>query len=148
MAIGLRCDHLISSPLVRARQTAELALAAGLAERLEISAALAPGGALNRCCGAAGAAWGWWAMNPTSARWRRRFAGRPPAACGCARRGWCCWSWRMLVTLLPARVPGPFRGPRSSCCSAPAAWGSEGAGGFRLSHRRSVALLRALGERS
>lgn len=44
VAIGLHCDHLISSPLVRAHQTAELALAAGLAERLEISAALAPGG--------------------------------------------------------------------------------------------------------
>lgn len=44
VAIGLRCDLLICSPLLRARQTAELAVAAGLAERLEISAALAPDG--------------------------------------------------------------------------------------------------------
>ncbi|MCP9849944.1 histidine phosphatase family protein [Cyanobium sp. Morenito 9A2] len=44
LAIGLRCDHMVSSPLVRARQTAELALAAGLVDRLEISSSLAPGG--------------------------------------------------------------------------------------------------------
>lgn len=40
---GLRADRLLSSPLTRARQTAELALAAGLAPSLAIEAALRPG---------------------------------------------------------------------------------------------------------
>ena len=41
-ALGLHCDLVLSSPLVRARQTAELAVAAGLAPELELAAALAP----------------------------------------------------------------------------------------------------------
>lgn len=40
--LELRCDLVISSPLVRARQTAELVVDAGLAPELEIAAALAP----------------------------------------------------------------------------------------------------------
>lgn len=40
--LGLDCDLVLSSPLVRARQTAELAVAAGLAAELELAAALAP----------------------------------------------------------------------------------------------------------
>lgn len=44
LALELGCDRLLSSPLVRARQTAELAVAAGLAPALELAAALAPGG--------------------------------------------------------------------------------------------------------
>lgn len=43
-ALDLGCQRLISSPLRRARQTAELALNAGLASTLELSEALAPGG--------------------------------------------------------------------------------------------------------
>jgi phosphohistidine phosphatase len=42
---GLRAGRLISSPLRRARETAELAVAAGLAPALELAEALAPGGA-------------------------------------------------------------------------------------------------------
>ena len=42
--LGIRADQLISSPLVRARQTAEIAVAAGLAGQLEIDGALAPDG--------------------------------------------------------------------------------------------------------
>lgn len=42
--LGLGADRLITSPLARARQTAELALAAGLAPSLEENEALAPGG--------------------------------------------------------------------------------------------------------
>ena len=40
--LDLTCDLVLSSPLVRARQTAELALAGGLATELELAAALAP----------------------------------------------------------------------------------------------------------
>lgn len=40
--LGLCCDLVLSSPLVRARQTAELAVAEGLAPELELAAALAP----------------------------------------------------------------------------------------------------------
>ncbi len=46
--LGLGCDHLVTSPLVRARQTAEIAIAAGLlaegSPSLGVDAALAPGG--------------------------------------------------------------------------------------------------------
>jgi phosphohistidine phosphatase len=41
---GLRVDRLISSPLLRALQTAEIAVEAGLAEAVETAAELAPGG--------------------------------------------------------------------------------------------------------
>lgn len=44
VASGLRADRLLASPLARARQTAELAVAAGLAPRLDLAEALAPGG--------------------------------------------------------------------------------------------------------
>ncbi|MFN9635850.1 MAG: phosphohistidine phosphatase SixA [Synechococcaceae cyanobacterium] len=41
---GLAADRLIASPLRRARETAELAVAAGLASALELAESLAPGG--------------------------------------------------------------------------------------------------------
>ncbi|MFM7267572.1 MAG: phosphohistidine phosphatase SixA [Cyanobium sp.] len=44
VALDLRVERLIASPLLRARQTAELAVAAGLAPALELATALAPGG--------------------------------------------------------------------------------------------------------
>lgn len=40
--LDLNCDLVLSSPLVRARQTAELAVQVGLAPELELAAALAP----------------------------------------------------------------------------------------------------------
>ena len=40
--LELGCDLVLSSPLVRARQTAELVVAAGLAPELELAAPLAP----------------------------------------------------------------------------------------------------------
>ena len=43
VALGLAADRLVSSPLVRARQTAEIALRAGLAPCLELATALEPG---------------------------------------------------------------------------------------------------------
>lgn len=42
--LGLRAGALVSSPLVRARQTGEIAVAAGLAPSLACNEALAPGG--------------------------------------------------------------------------------------------------------
>lgn len=42
VGLDLACDLVLSSPLVRARQTAELAVAGGLAPELELAAALAP----------------------------------------------------------------------------------------------------------
>lgn len=44
VALELGCDQLLTSPLLRARQTAELAVAAGLAPALGVAEALAPGG--------------------------------------------------------------------------------------------------------
>lgn len=43
VALGLGVERLIASPLLRARQTGELAVAAGLAPSLELDSALAPG---------------------------------------------------------------------------------------------------------
>lgn len=45
VALGLTADRLLSSPLLRARQTAEIAVAAGWAPDLTLAAELAPGGA-------------------------------------------------------------------------------------------------------
>jgi len=42
--LGLQADRLVSSPLIRASQTAEIALALGLAPALELAESLAPGG--------------------------------------------------------------------------------------------------------
>lgn len=44
VALDLGCHRLLTSPLRRARQTAELAVQAGLAPALELAAGLAPGG--------------------------------------------------------------------------------------------------------
>ncbi len=46
--LGIRCDRLLSSPLVRARQTADLLVEAHLAETMEICPALQPGGDLRQ----------------------------------------------------------------------------------------------------
>jgi phosphohistidine phosphatase len=45
VALGLTVDRLLSSPLLRARQTAEIAVTAGWAAQLSLAAELAPGGA-------------------------------------------------------------------------------------------------------
>lgn len=44
LQLDLHCELLLSSPLLRARQTAELAVAAGLAPQLQLADGLAPGG--------------------------------------------------------------------------------------------------------
>jgi phosphohistidine phosphatase len=44
LQLNLQCQQLFSSPLLRARQTAELAVAAGLAPDLQLSEGLAPEG--------------------------------------------------------------------------------------------------------
>jgi phosphohistidine phosphatase len=43
-SLGLKADRLLSSPLTRARQTGEIAVAAGLAGGIELAQALEPGG--------------------------------------------------------------------------------------------------------
>jgi phosphohistidine phosphatase len=43
LSLGLQAERLVSSPLVRASQTAEIALAVGLAPTLELAESLAPG---------------------------------------------------------------------------------------------------------
>lgn len=45
--LGLQFDLILTSPLVRARQTAEILQEVGLSQQLEISPALAPGGNLS-----------------------------------------------------------------------------------------------------
>lgn len=44
VAVGLRADRLLSSPLLRAHQTAEIAVEAGWAPDLTLAPELAPGG--------------------------------------------------------------------------------------------------------
>ena len=44
VGLGLGVERLIASPLLRARQTAEIAVAVGLAPALELATALEPGG--------------------------------------------------------------------------------------------------------
>ena len=43
LALGLVADRMLASPLIRARQTAEIALSVGLAPALELSETLEPG---------------------------------------------------------------------------------------------------------
>lgn len=43
VAMGIRADRLIASPLTRARQTAEIAVATGLAPAMELATVLEPG---------------------------------------------------------------------------------------------------------
>lgn len=43
LSLGLQAERLVSSPLIRARQTAEIALAVGLAPALELAESLVPG---------------------------------------------------------------------------------------------------------
>jgi len=49
LALGLSADGLLSSPLLRARQTAEIAVEAGWAPELSLAAELAPEGAALAC---------------------------------------------------------------------------------------------------
>lgn len=44
LGLGLQVQRIVSSPLVRASQTAEIAVAVGLAPSLELAESLAPGG--------------------------------------------------------------------------------------------------------
>lgn len=46
-SLGLYCDHLWTSPLARARQTAELLCAAGVAETAAVASFLQPGGSFS-----------------------------------------------------------------------------------------------------
>lgn len=48
--LGLHFDQILTSPLVRAQQTAQILLEQGLSDRLETCAALAPGGNIQDFC--------------------------------------------------------------------------------------------------
>ncbi|GAB4213912.1 MAG: phosphohistidine phosphatase SixA [Synechococcales cyanobacterium] len=54
---GWQWDVILTSPLLRAHQTAQILHTSGLAPQVEILAALAPGGDL-------GALWAWWQDQP------------------------------------------------------------------------------------
>lgn len=49
VALGITADGLLCSPLLRARQTAEIAVAVGWAPQLTLAAELSPGGAALAC---------------------------------------------------------------------------------------------------
>lgn len=46
--LDLQFEQLLTSPLIRARQTAEILVSAGLAPHLEVASALAPGGSFSQ----------------------------------------------------------------------------------------------------
>lgn len=48
MELGLKFDLILTSPLVRAQQTAEILIKAGLSKNIEESAHLAPGGDISK----------------------------------------------------------------------------------------------------
>ncbi|MGI0488348.1 phosphohistidine phosphatase SixA [Pantanalinema rosaneae CENA516] len=69
--LGLQFDQMLTSPLVRARQTAEILLEVGLSQQLDTSPSLAPGGELS--------AWlQWLAATPLSDRPCLALVGHEP----------------------------------------------------------------------
>jgi phosphohistidine phosphatase len=46
-AFGLQCDEILTSPLVRAQQTADILFQANLANQLNVTETLAPGGSFS-----------------------------------------------------------------------------------------------------
>jgi hypothetical protein len=105
--LELNCDLVLSSPLVRARQTAELAVAAGLAPELELAAALAPLAdplaLLERWLG------------PLSPPWHRR-------PCSSRRLAWPCCSARPRPMAACSVPHGSSCCCHRGCCSVPARW--------------------------
>lgn len=111
--LGLDVEILFSSPLTRARQTAEIAVAVGLASSWQAAAALAPGGDapgwLAAClgslhlpsCGRIGLV----GHEPDLGLLAAHFLGARPGAIGLRKAG------LLLMTLEPARQPGdPWKG--------------------------------------
>jgi phosphohistidine phosphatase len=82
--LGVRFDVVLSSPLVRARQTAEIVAEAGIVDAVEQCEALAPGGALDEVLGEVGRRHAQGAERialvghePTLSEWAARLAGVP-----------------------------------------------------------------------
>ncbi len=106
------CDRLLSSPLLRAQQTAELALAAGLAPQLELAQALAPGGeapALLRTLQGHGVSWRRLALvghEPDLSTLAAGLIGASPGSlqlkkAGVALLEWSPAGWQLLVLATP-----------------------------------------------
>ncbi|MEB3319040.1 MAG: phosphohistidine phosphatase SixA [Cyanobacteriota bacterium] len=115
--LGLKAPALISSPLVRARQTAEVAVEAGLAPALTCDEALAPGGdpwpLLHR----------WWTgerdavaaklilvgHEPDLGRLASRLIGAPPGAVVLKKAGIAVLAWGESVPAPANTNPGQLR---------------------------------------
>lgn len=105
MALGLKAERLVSSPLVRARQSAEIALSLGLAPGLELATALEPEAdplpLLAR-----------WladhAVPPTAAAWARSGPDQPPRAMlqGSQGKGPAAWPWWAMNPIWGTWPPG------------------------------------------
>ena len=91
--LNVQADALISSPYRRARQTAELALQAGLAESLRLDSALEPGGdpwpllfSLSGCCLLVG-------HEPDLSTLAATLIGAPNGSLRLRKAGFCHLSW-------------------------------------------------------
>ncbi len=116
--LGLGATTLISSPLVRARQTGEIAVEAGLAATLSCSGALAPGAdpwPLLR---------DWWAGEQEAAASSRlvlvghepdlsllacRLIGAPPGALALKKAGIAVLAWPLVAPLSEDAPPAQLR---------------------------------------
>ncbi len=91
--LNVQADSLVSSPYRRARQTAELALQAGLAESLRLDSALVPGGdpwplvsRLSGCCLFVG-------HEPDLSMLATTLIGAPAGSLRLRKAGYCHLSW-------------------------------------------------------
>ena len=116
LALGLDSQILFSSPLTRARQTAEIAVAVGLAPGWQAAAALEPGGDLSgwldTCLGSLplpkGGRIGLVGHEPHLGQLAAQLLGARPGAIALRKAG------LLLVTLDPLREPGgPWKGQLS-----------------------------------
>jgi phosphohistidine phosphatase len=116
LALGLETQILFSSPLTRARQTAEIAVEVGLAPSWQAAAALAPGGDaagwLAACLGSLplpkGGRIGLVGHEPDLGLLAAQLLGARPGAIALRKAG------LLLLTLDPLREPGgPLQGQLS-----------------------------------
>ena len=117
VSLGFRCDWLLTSPLPRARQTAEIALAAGLAPGMGLAAELEPEAdplaLLARWMGPEPPLRGWRRLclvghEPDLSLLAAALCGAPAGALRLKKAG------AAVLELLPAPGPGPTTaGPRA-----------------------------------
>lgn len=91
VALGLTADRLLSSPLLRARQTAEIAVAAGWGPVAELASELAPGGTARRClpewCSAGGDSLALVGHEPDLSTLACQLIGAPPGCLALRKAG-------------------------------------------------------------